>query len=295
MDFNEIEQQLTDNFNGNQDPYLEMDAYDGDGDLYLDFDGPQNLNPSELEKSRKRFGITINNATTSQKTVAISPAAYRELLASLVYDDSGTLKYKVTGGGTVTAPTGKVADDIMMLYSDVAEINEAGHEIDALIDDGVIYNDGTNSITITSKSKTGRVRHFLNWLKANPTHFIGMHIVCSNSAMFENELTIQKCNPFKKYEEVRIPLQDDNKPSNNNTAKIIVAKEFQMDGESIAKLVIPASTSVEITFVAGVTESAATGLKNKVTAAANKNTALVPVKPIVKKPVPIKKTTPVKR
>ena len=246
--------------------------YTGEKDIYLDFQGNgEKITAIKMKDTVRRVAFQITNTTTSQKKLALTPASYDTLRGMLVYDDTGTLKVKVTGGGAVAVTnfnTAAIANDVLIAKSDVRDINNAGHNIDCVFDDGIIYAesaDPTKYVKVTAKSKNASAKHFINFIKQFPSAFIGIQIVSNVADMFEAELTLQECTPFKGAgQENRIPFGDFYTDQSNNNNKIMVEGDFQLDANTLAQVVIPALSVVTMTFVASVIHSSAAALKTKV-------------------------------
>lgn len=255
-----IDQELSNNFDGEEMEVFE--SYDGtDDEIIESFDG---VSLKNLHRSTRRFGVKIKNTTSEDKDIVLNPGKFRTIKAALVYDDAGTLKYKVPGGFGINAPAGLVVDDVVMTWTDPQELIEAGHRIDIVADDGIVYADGTSSnVTVTASKADARIRHFLEFIKTNPVVFAGIHISADDTDAFETEMVLRKTSPFKVYGEERIPFQDGFIPENQNTKKIIVKRQFQFDGETMVILTIPAGAEVTYSFIAGAVSSQATAMKRK--------------------------------
>ncbi len=256
----ELQAELSENYTGKEELY----AYDGD--LYLDFMGGNSF--SDMKKSTKRLGYSIKNDTTTQKVIAISTGSYSTIAMAAVYDDAGTLKYKhPNGGGALVAPAGSVVGQILVFESATGDIIAAGHNIDAVLDDGVIYSesaDPTKKILVTPAQKNLTIKHFRGYIKNNPTFFTGIHVGSTDEAMYDTSIISKRVNPYGVDAETALPLQDFFDPKNTNTKKIIVPRELQMDSETLILITVPSGALVTLTFVAGVVESAGHALKKKV-------------------------------
>lgn len=292
----EINQELSSNYTGNEDDLYV--PYTGEGDLYLDYVGDAK-SIEDMKKSTRRFNWSIENTSDSQKVIVISSASFYTARHALVYMD-GTLKYKhPVGGGVLAAPTGATANDILEFMSGIDGIVAAGHTIDAVLDDGIIYAeaaDPTKLIRVTALDKNGSVRHFRKYIENNPTYFLGMYVSSTNNEAYSVEMVTRKINPYGVYSEDRINLYDYFTPLAQNTGKIEVPDRFQIDSETLAYITIPANTKVTFGFIAGVVESSSNALKNKVLNAATgvkvvspkpreKTSAKPPVKLPIKQPV----------
>jgi hypothetical protein len=199
--------------------------------------------------------------------IALTPASYDTKRAALVTTVDSVLKYKEIGGGMVAAATGAAANDIVLRLDNPAEMVTAGHNIDAVLDDGIIYQDSVTAskfVKVTASSKNSTVRHMREFLANNPTAFSGLHITSNKAQMYETEMIMKKCTPFSVFGEERINFQDSFTPSNQLADKIIVKKTFFLDNETLTTMTFPAGSKVTVTLVAGVTESSSSGLKKKI-------------------------------
>lgn len=261
----DIDKMLSNGFDGTETVGEDVEvytAYTGEDDPDVESFAGKGL--KSLENSTKRFGIQIVNKSNSAKELVLDPGIFPTTRAALVFDDSGTLKYKKPGGYAVNAPAGSAANDIIVEYNNPAEIIAAGHSIDVVADDGIVWaTSATEYLQTQATGPNARIRKFLEYIKKNPTVFAAIHIVANNTAMFETELRLRRVSPFKVYDEERIPFQDGFRPSNYNVEKIIVKRDFQLDGETLAVLTIPGQTTATLTFVAGATSSRAIALKRK--------------------------------
>lgn len=250
---------LTLNFTGADDEYLDFQGNNGVGNLI------------QMKDTVRRATYSFKNTTESQKRVALTPANFDTRKAMLVYDDSGILKVKVPGGGAVAVTefdSDAVENDIVSINSSVNEINNAGFNVDAMFDDGIVYAeaaDPTKYVKVKSNSKDYSANHFKRFIQANPTAFVGMHIVSDKIEMYESEMIQQDVTPFKGAgQQKRIPFQDYFTSKAMNVDKIEVNENYQFDGQTLSQIVLPASSSVTITFVASVVQSNAAALKRKV-------------------------------
>ncbi len=254
-----VNEALTLNFTGADDEYLDFQGNNGFGSLI------------EMKDTVRRVTYSFTNTTASQKRIALTPANFDTRKDMLVYDDGGTLKVKVPGGGSVNASIfdpDAVANDIISVNSSVKEINNAGFNVDAMFDDGIIYAeaaDPTKYVKVKANSKDYSSNHFKRFVQGNPTAFVGMHIVSDKIEMYESEMIQQDVTPFKGAgQQNRIPFQDYFTSKALNVDKIEVNENYQFDGQTLSQIVLPASSQVTITFVASVVQSNAAALKRKV-------------------------------
>ncbi|MBR6279390.1 MAG: hypothetical protein IKR41_11650 [Bacteroidales bacterium] len=254
-----------------EDSYLDSDEpYDGEGDPYLDFSGgnSKGTNLLNMGKSARRIAFTIENTTENDAVIALTPASYDTKRAALVTKGSDNkLTYKALGGGVIQAESSAAENDIVLRLDNPAEMVTAGHNIDAVIDDGIIYQDPSDAskyIKVTASSKNSTIRHMREFLAKNPTAFSGLHITSNKPQMYETEMIMKKCTPFSVFGEERINFQDCFTPNNQLSDKIIVKKTFFLDNETLTTMTFPAQSKVTVTLVAGVTESASSGLKKKI-------------------------------
>lgn len=246
--------------------------YTGENDVYLDFQGNKGDRGSfvKMQQSTRRVSFKVKNSTDGQKIIAITPANFKTEKSMLVIDDSGTLKVRVPGGGLVAVTEfdeNAVANDIISANSNPIEMNKAGLEVDAVLDDGIIYaeaSDPTKNIKVTAGSPRARVSHFLRFLNGNPTAGIGFHISSTDVQMYETDFVSQNVTPYRGVgQEDRIPFQDEFNQLTQNDKKIVKSEYFQLDGETFSKMVFPANSTVSVTLVFSVVQSQAHALRIK--------------------------------
>jgi hypothetical protein len=258
----EIDKELSSSFDGDDDSIEIFENYTGENDEFIESYSGKGL--LDLDKSTKRFALSIENTTSTAKQLVLTPGNYPVIrAAAITKDSSGKTVYKAIGGKQITAPDGYSAGDVIILYDNPEELIAAGHRIDCVADDGIVFSDATGMVRIKAAKQEARLRYFLEFIRKNPTLFAGMHINSDNTAQFETELILRRTSPYAVYGEERIPFQDGFRPSNMNVDKIIIEHEFQFDGETLAIVTIPAKTKSTFTFVAGAVSSQAISLKKK--------------------------------
>lgn len=257
---NEIDQMLSDNFDG--DIVEEYDSFDGDKDFVESYVGRHCLSQSKFKQSTKRFGFAVANTTNRRIDIALTPSQFPTLRNTIVADNAGTHEIMMPGGTAIetTAAIGSV----VTAWNNPEELKDAGLRIDAVADDGVVFADASGTVTVTADKAEASYRAFLNFIKKHPTAFAGIHVTCSNSDMFSAALKIRRVTPFAIYGENIIPFQDAFKPTNMNPNKIEVLRNFQLDEETVSVISIPAETTVSFTYIAGAVVSLGHGLKRKV-------------------------------
>lgn len=268
----ELQSELTDNFDGNNDNDIygfDGDIYDGQDDPSLNFVGTDDGKGSfsKMAQNSRTFGFDVDNKTDSAKVIAISTGSLDTRSLALVYDDAGTLKYKVpVGKGVVLAPVGSAANDILSFENAVSELLAAGIIVDAVLDDGIIYAeaaDPTKYIKVTPTIPRSTVRHLREYIKETPTLIVGMHITCTDATMFQTDIVSKLVNPYGVYGEKRISFEKYYQTSQFLQNKIVVKAELQLDPETIALITIPAGAKVTFSMQAGVVESTAHALTQK--------------------------------
>ncbi len=250
----EIDRQLSDNFNG--DFVEEYDSFNGKG-LVESYIG----NDSQFQTSTKRFGFAIANTTSRRVDIALTPAHFPILRNIIAADDNGTVKIVKPGGGKVAVSAS--AGSIVTEWNNPEEIKNAGFRIDCLADDGVIFADSTGTVTLSADKPEASYRAFRKFVEKHPTKFAGMHITCKNPDMFSSSLKLRKVTPFAIYGEKLVPFQDAYTSGNMNSNKIEVRRDFQLDGETVGVLSVPADTTVSFSFVAKAVISLEKGLKGE--------------------------------
>lgn len=126
-----------------------------------------------------KFGISIKNEATSPINLALIPAYYDT--------------YSNAGGGN---------------YHNIAALNVAGAQVDAVIDEGtwVIPESGDKNITIHSTDTTKHVRDFLAYIKHYPQFLAKIRIYTQNQEVYHNSFKISYVNPFSDAERKKIDL-----------------------------------------------------------------------------------------
>ena len=263
----DVDRYLSDNYDGHEDveEYYDADVeeyyegeieepeeeeveieenYEGDDEEFDTFDGK----PLKDSKSSRRFSFKIKNTGTEDKNVAITPGMYDTRRCTQVYNDNGTLMYKLPDGTAVKAPAGAQEGDIICDKKDYRAINAAGVDVDGVLDDGQL----AQNLYAASTVKDRTIRSFLEYVRTHPTLITEIHVSVNNAnkGIFEQSLITKRTTPYGTYGEEPVEFQDANKPINPNTSKIIVdGKPFILDGETLAYLRIPAGTDATITFV----------------------------------------------
>ncbi len=239
--------------------------YSGENDELLDYTG-ERLTEEALRKSTKRETFTIENTTTHQIVVALNPGSFPVINSVSVYKDAnGNLKYKEIGGAELAAPDGLKEGDLMIKFNNPKELKEAGINVDTVLDDGIIYaEDNTHYVKVSASKPEARIRHFLNYIKHNPILVAATHISSDNPALYESGLELKNISPFFLFGEQRVPFQDDFRPQNYNVKKIIVERQYRLDGNTVAVLSIPAQTKATFTLVVGAEANTGKALERKV-------------------------------
>ncbi len=211
------------------------------------------LNPEILRKNTtKLFRFRVINTTDSNQILVILPGGYPVVLSATI--DSETGKYRAIGGADVNAPAELVPFGIVTKFNNPAVIKASGHYIDAVADDGdVLVIDDIHKLSITTETAGSGIQKFIQYIKENPTLFVGLEISVNNDnlGIFESNLNITKLDPFTRNGENIIPFQGAWTSENLNAKKIEVKKEFVLSGRNLVTIAIPAGTDATLTMKAG--------------------------------------------
>jgi hypothetical protein len=183
------------------------------------------FNGKELT-SGLEFTMTITNATSAAKVIALTPAHY------------DTLKIISTENANV--------DTITKTWNDITAINAAGHAVDC------VAADGTTITNVTCAGKQSTIKEFFDYIKRNPVRVVETVFQPNIKDLYESALVVKKVSPFKKVEEHKIELQNYFSENQFQDKKVTVTEPIQLDDQTLITLEIPATvTRFTITFRIG--------------------------------------------
>lgn len=277
---NIADEYLSSNFDGGIEDENAVDTveyYDGEDDDYLDFTGGAKNFKSEGE-SDKRFRFTIENTTTSDKIVVLTPGSFPTL--RILVPDPTSREFDAIGGEKLIAPT----TTPVIMWDNPGELQVAGFPINCVLDDGVIYKDATGQVSVVAPD-TARIRFLREYLKSNPSRITKMSFISTIKDFFDTPIILQEVSPYRKNGEERIELQDYFKPGQFQDNKIEVTKGFQLDDVTVAYMTIPAGCKIGATFNIGAVERQGLALKRKAEKAKSRKGVVrtIRVKPSVRK------------
>ncbi len=171
------------------------------------------------------FGFTAKNEATVPVNVAIFPAYF------------DTIR---TAGGKID-------------YKSTEALNAAGHQIDAVIDEGTyaMTRNGTDlgNITIAGTDTTKTIRDLLAYLKTYPKFLAKMVIHSANPEAYNRKLKLTYVNPFNDAEKKPVDLNQYFDTAQYQDTKIILdfsGVDFPVTPDLLLSLNIPGQTTVGI-------------------------------------------------
>jgi len=227
--------------------YEGMSSYNGNRDPYLEFgDKNKNAFSGELRNGRQ-FSFKIKNTSGNPQLLCLNPAMI------------STLGIVSTAAGT----------NATVHYHNNATLVEMGYNCEVL-------DDGTIKTGLTATSSDAKIRHFLNYVKRNPSRVVSVIVQANDVSFYEGTMFFVKINPYDDSKKITIPMTDSFSPQQNQDKKIIIdTAEFdtQFDDQTLCFINIPGTANgvndVEavITLKIGGIENSALALKRKSDAA----------------------------
>ena len=252
------EQLFSDNYGGDSDydgfdDLDDDDVYDGFDDDLVSFMGGAR---SFLDEANAGIYLTftiVNNSGYS-KTVCINPA---------YFDCTGL---------TVLGSRGSSITDVFLHHHDITEIAAAGHnEIEAVIAEGLIY--GTSGAGITCTSTNGRITDHLRFMLENPVRIPQMVLAsvknstgAVDTTIYSKIMTLRKANPYTKFQDTLIDLNDFFKVEQYQSGKITVdtAKYgAQVDNQTLIFLQIDNDIRLTVKMLIGGSANSSRTLHQK--------------------------------
>lgn len=214
-------------------PYL------GVGDHFVDFNGQDSF--LSVMQSLRQFTFqivhTASSGSPATKRVAIHPGYYNRAYPNITQDNS-------TKNITIGAPG--------VVFTDITNINAAGHAVDAVMTDGNILTYGSNGTLVVSSLSGVNVEDFLNFSKLAPLCVPHITLECDNVAGYSSVMYLRELQPFRKFVETPIRLQNYFDTKQFQTGKIeIDLPQLQLDGQTVLTLDIPAGRTFTITYWVG--------------------------------------------
>jgi len=221
------------------------------------------------KNSRWSFILEIENSTDSDKEIALLTGVVDSSRYAEIQDNS----YKALGGESVVTP---YADKtIINLKDDPRLINKiAGVTCDCVasqehcnssteiaIPEQTVYKNLSGEVTISSKDFIWNF--FKEFLKIGPVRVFELQVTSDNIDIFSQKLKLKEINPFIREETEYISLENYYLPDNTNELKIIVDTPFNLTQETFMSIVVPAATSLSLSFRISAYHSESNALKNK--------------------------------
>jgi hypothetical protein len=168
-----------------------------------------------------KFGFTVTSESTTPINLAVIPAYYDTLGLA-----SGALH-----------------------YHNVAALNNAGAQVQAVIDEGTWPLPDDSNITIHSTDTTKPVRDLLAYLKHYPQYLGKMIIHSANQQAYNNALKVSYANPFNDAERKPIDLNQYFDVDQFQDGKIVLdfsGVDFPVTPDLLMTMVIPAQSTVTV-------------------------------------------------
>lgn len=260
----ELNQALSDNFDGNDNQVEILENYNGKEDRSIEFFDGSDF--KSLEKSSKRFSFKVDNSSENDIVLVLTPGYFRvdrpQIVYATVYDVHTGLPTVVKKRLADNTEVAAILTDLGKAetkYDSYADILAAGIQVDAVLDDGEVIH----KVICQSTTKERSIRNFLEYISKNPTLFAGIQISSDNTDQYESTIVFRRTTPYAIYGEEVFHFQDAFRTDNLNEKKIVIAKEFQFDGETITTVRIPATTVTTFTLIASAVITPANMLVQK--------------------------------
>lgn len=248
-----VDDELSDNYDGiDFNPF--EDDYDGMDDPFLNFNGGTNSFANEAD-SGLYFSMRLTNDTGSPVVVAINPAFYD------------------LNGLDVTKVDGKVTDVVLHKHN-IAQIALSHPEIQAIIDDGVIYYEPGTGKRLTVTGVNGKIRDHIAFTRNNPTRIFKMDVTSNfingggiDTAFYQSIMYLRRVSAYHKIvTEDQIDLNEFFKTEQFQPGKITVDMGrygYQADDQTLLFVAIPAGLIITLKMYIGTTGNKAGELFKK--------------------------------
>lgn len=173
----------------------------------------------------RKFAFTINNATGSDKVIALTHANFQTMTFDLSEGTPNTLD--------------------ALKFIDATEIKKVYPDVDHALDDGIIVTD----LTASSGSSKKTIRQFLEWIKYNPRTCKRFSIAADNASFYNNELVVAKSSPIENKGEELIDLKQYYGRMQFNSDRIDIEDlEIVFDQNLMMYINVPNGREVTFTF-----------------------------------------------
>ena len=253
---NEIQKKALESLSSGYEGDGRRSDYIGQGDHFMDFNGGKNFIDVLRQKRQFKFKIvhTASSGSPATKVVALHTGYYNTAYPNITQAGDKTI--------TIGSPGIK--------YTDITNINTAGHAVDAVNTDGNILTYDTNGTLVSTCLSGLSIQDFLNFCKLSPAHVPHITLEADDKAAYNEVLYIREIQPFRKYKETPLYLSDYFDTTQFQTGKIeIPTPELQLDGQTVLALAIAPGRTVTVTYWLGAVLNPSAALQNKKSAAYN--------------------------
>lgn len=197
------------------------------------------------------FKFKIRNTTGEPQKMAILPAFFN------------TQRVKITQDGS------QVITGVETLYDSIAELQKVDPDITCVLAAGkVISISGTEYLEVTEGKRS--IRQMQEYVKKYPTRVYKTSVTASDPDVFNTEMSIKECSPFRTEREIDVINFFDHYSVNQQSQnKVDVMRDFQLDATKLIVLDIPDESNgtddvqMGITFHIGAIHSDARALEEK--------------------------------
>lgn len=251
MGLNQIQKRAIDSLSNNYEGDM-RDPYIGMGDHFMDFNGARSFADVLMRKRQFKFKIVHTGSTTTPgaavtKRIAIHPGYFNTAIPVITQDSS-----------TKAITAAKIA------YTDVSELNTAGHDVDAVLSDGTILTYDTDGKIVASCLSGMSIQDFFNFTKLAPAHVPHITLEADNVAAYNEGMWIRECQPFRKFTENPLYLSDYFNVDQYQTGKVeLDVPELQLDGQTVLIFDLAPGRTVTFTYWLGGVLNPSAALSNK--------------------------------
>lgn len=191
-----------------------------------------------------QFKIENLNSTTVKK-VCLCPAFFNTLSMSIVPETAEVVDTKDTKAYVLLGTS-----SVKFAYDSVAEMTNAGYDVDYVIDD---YLNVASQIKVTAIDSARTIRGFLEYRKTNEMQLKSMTLATNNTDLYDGKLLIGHADPFNRVELEKVDLQDFYSVQQYQSGKINI--DFASEGQVMLVndtlmmiLLVAPSTEVTVTL-----------------------------------------------
>ena len=179
-----------------------------------------------LSATANAFGVNIVNSGTTPVNIALIPG-----------------HYPVLGMTSGTTPS--------LHYHNLFELNNVGHMVQAVLDDGDQTVTGGGVVTCSSTDPTYTVRSFLEYIKTFNMALaqIDLRSPTGNVQVYDNKIKFTRTNPFFRAEEVPVRTSrffSPNQYQDNRIEISMIGTEAVLAKDLLVVLTIPPNSTVGV-------------------------------------------------